>query len=128
MCRSPQGNPNDAIRRIEHAGGVNSYAWGPGLLAYSHGAAGDHDSAEAILEELLRPKDSRVESQLGLALAFFGAGRLEEALESLDRAIGRHEPNVAYIPAMPVFDALQGDDRFEALVDRLRRSSQAGSP
>lgn len=85
-----------------------------------------------LLEELQRVYASRgrpgfLEYVLGLntgapavqrALFLGELGRLDEAFQQLDEAIGRHDPALVHLAVAPQWDWFRGDLRFE---DRLER-------
>lgn len=48
------------------------------------------------------------------------AGRLDEALDWLERAFEAHDPNVPYITVDPIFDGMRGDPRFQSLIEGLK--------
>ena len=63
------------------------------------------------------------------AAAFYMAAELpEQAIDWLERAVAIHDQNVPFIGALPTFEPLHDDPRFQTLLERLdlpllRRSS-----
>jgi TolB-like protein/Flp pilus assembly protein TadD len=55
-----------------------------------------------------------------IACAYARAGRSEEALDTLERALDRAVTNLAWIANDPDWNALRGNPRFQALLSRLR--------
>ncbi|MEJ2218756.1 MAG: hypothetical protein P8099_19390, partial [Gemmatimonadota bacterium] len=53
------------------------------------------------------------------AVDYLAAGDTGRALESLEQAYQRHDPNLPYVAAMPMFDAVRGDQRFRDLLRRM---------
>ncbi len=47
------------------------------------------------------------------------AGRLDEALDWLERAFEAHDPNVPYLTVDPIFDGMRDDPRFRSLIEGL---------
>ena len=47
------------------------------------------------------------------------AGRNNDALDWLEKAFQAHDPNLPYLSVDPIFDALRGDSRFQALLRRM---------
>jgi TolB-like protein/predicted Ser/Thr protein kinase len=51
------------------------------------------------------------------------AKRFDEAIEWLERSYELRTPQIVYIGALPTFDSIRGDPRFQALLRRLRLPS-----
>ena len=51
------------------------------------------------------------------------AGRLDEALDWLERAFEAHDPNVPYLTVDPIFDGMRDDPRFRSLIEGLKLPS-----
>jgi hypothetical protein len=47
------------------------------------------------------------------------AGMGEEALEWLEKAYDKQDPNMPYINVDPIFDYLRDEPRFKALIEKL---------
>jgi len=59
-------------------------------------------------------------SAWALASIHAGLGEKEEALHWLDRAFEERDSSLVWLKVHPRFDALRGEPRFEALLERMR--------
>ena len=96
------GVPAEALTPVR-----NAYASGgrAGLIAYS-------------IEQLTTRSTEAVAVQL--AMLYAEAGDLDAAFLHLDRAIGGRDPILVELAVGPQFDALRGDARFGACLERMR--------
>jgi tetratricopeptide (TPR) repeat protein len=89
-------------------------------LANALVVAGRTDEARAMLAELSRRRTERYVSAWALASIHAGLGEKEEALHWLDRAFEERDSSLVWLKVHPRFDALRGEPRFEALLERMR--------
>lgn len=89
------------------------------LLARSYADCGDLERAETIYRALLEM--ARTEHVVGfnLATVAVGLGRLEEALEHLERALVRREPALLMLRSLPWFGAIAMRSRFKAILGAI---------
>ncbi|HTA54581.1 MAG TPA: winged helix-turn-helix domain-containing protein [Candidatus Acidoferrales bacterium] len=98
------------------------------LLARAYADCGDGERAEAIYQTL--QELSRTEYVVGfnLATVAVGLGRLDEALEHLERGLAKREPALLMLRSLPWFGPIAQRARFKALqraiwpVDRSTRA------
>jgi hypothetical protein len=88
-------------------------------LAYVVGKGGHPDSASALVKVLGRRAAEGYEPAYELAKAALGAGRPEEALRLLERALADRGHSMVFLKTDPHLDELRGDPRFAALVERV---------
>jgi tetratricopeptide (TPR) repeat protein len=80
-------------------------------LAYAYAKAGREEEARDILAELEMP--------FHRARVHAGLGEVETAIDLLEQAFEARTSHLMYINRGPQFDPLRGDDRFEALIERM---------
>ncbi len=100
-------------------------------LGYAYGAAGRHEEARQILAELEKSAQQRFVSPQSFAIVHLGLGQRAEALGWLERACDQRAVEMLSFPG-PVFDLLQAEPRFRALLGRMglldKREYAAGVP
>jgi TolB-like protein/DNA-binding winged helix-turn-helix (wHTH) protein/Flp pilus assembly protein TadD len=89
------------------------------LLAYAYGRVGRIDGARAATRELDALARTRYVSPYVRAAVHVGLGEHARALSALEQAYADRSWLVAMLNVDPVFDALRGDARFEALLRQL---------
>jgi TolB-like protein/tetratricopeptide (TPR) repeat protein len=85
-------------------------------LAETYAAAGRHDEAERLLDQLLAARATQYVSAGALANAYLALGRTDEGLTWLERSFQERTNNIAYLAVEPIYDAVRGEPRFQALV------------
>jgi serine/threonine protein kinase/Flp pilus assembly protein TadD len=109
----------DFRRSIELSKGHPSCLAG---LGYSYARAGRIEDARAVLTQLIdlaaRPEDPRADP-VALAELHAGLGDTTDAIECLERAFKRRQPELAGLYCDPVFEPLRPDPRFQALLHRI---------
>jgi serine/threonine-protein kinase len=88
-------------------------------MGHVHGVAGDHESARAMLAELTARAQHGYVPMTCFALVHLGLGEKDRALDCLEQACGRRDLPVVIIKVHPVYDALRGEPRFDALLKRI---------
>jgi serine/threonine-protein kinase len=114
------GKYEEAIAQLRKAftmsgGGVRVRS----LLGLLQGLAGRTVEADAQLQELLALAKERYVSPVHLSYVYFGLGDLDKMFDLLDKAFQDRDFNLAFFFALPIFDELRSDPRFQ---DLLRRS------
>jgi eukaryotic-like serine/threonine-protein kinase len=87
------------------------------FLGYALAKSGRKSEAQAILDELKNTK--AYVSPAVLAVLYIGLGDNEGAIASLERAYGVRDLQLQYLNAIPHFDSLRPDPRFQDLVRRV---------
>lgn len=57
---------------------------------------------------------------VSMALAYMGAGRIDEAVAKLEEACKVGHPLMVWLHLWPVFDPLRGHRRFKTLIRRMK--------
>jgi TolB-like protein/Flp pilus assembly protein TadD len=111
---------NEAIATIEKAkslAGEIMTIWG--ALGNIYARAGKTHEAEVVLGELFAMESVRYISPLDFALVYGGLGRIDEALECLDKAAAEHCGRLPWSLVDPRHKNLRSDARFQGLVRRV---------
>jgi TolB-like protein len=82
--------------------------------------AGKIQEAEAILERLEKLQGAISVSAFHLAQIHMAIGNVEEALDGFEAAFEARDNGLFYIAHGAQFDALRGEPRFDALVNRMK--------
>ena len=90
-----------------------------GRLGSANALAGHVETAEAILQEMKSIAPRRYISPYHLALVHSGLGRVEEALDLLERAHESKDAKVLWMGVDPELDPLHGHPRFNDLLRKL---------
>jgi adenylate cyclase len=93
------------------------------MLGYAYAKSGDEKQALALLEELKSLKDQPGRGYappLLIAYIHEGLGRVDEALDWLDKAIEERDGWLLYLNSFPRFESLRGEARFKAIMRRLQ--------
>ncbi len=112
----------EAIRELEHA----QRLMGPapmvlGSLAHAYALAGNREKAEALLNVMLEAATANPVDGYYIALAYYGLGNEEGALQWLERAgADRGVGTIGFLGACdPRFAKLRASARFRAVLDRM---------
>ena len=89
-------------------------------LSHAYAAAGQHDKAHAILEQLLARSQREFVSPEILANIYCGLNDRERAMDWLEKAYAARTPGLVYIGVDAVYDPLRSEARFQALLHKLQ--------
>jgi tetratricopeptide (TPR) repeat protein len=89
------------------------------LLARAYADSGDVERAETIYRTLLDLAKTEYVVGFNLATVAVGLGRLEEALDSLERALHQREPALLMLRSLPWFGPIAMRARFKALLNAV---------
>jgi Tfp pilus assembly protein PilF len=103
-------------RALEYSGGSTEVI---GALGRALAKAGHVDEAVQLLGELDRIRSVRYVSMHEQAMVRLGLGRLDEALQCLERGIGERSYKSVYLRVDPDVDPLRNDPRFARLLDAV---------
>lgn len=90
-----------------------------GRLGAAYAMAGKVEDAEAILSEMIEIKGRRHMSPYHMALINGGLGRVEEALDILEKAYESRDAKILWMAIDPELDLLHGHPRFNDLLRKL---------
>ena len=122
-----KGDLSAAIEEYLKARALNDDPSMLGLLAHAYGVAGNKSEAMKIRDQLEALSKQRYVSAYCFALVYLGLGDKEAALRWLEKAYqDRAGDSVRFIKVDPLLDALHGDPRFEALVEKIVPAREFG--
>ncbi len=90
-----------------------------GALGHTLSLAGRTAEARSVLARLTRLAESTYVPSSCFALLHVGLGEKDEALHRLERGCEHRELNLAAMGVHPVYDALRGEARFTALLQKM---------
>jgi serine/threonine-protein kinase len=91
-------------------------------LAYCHVAKGETDVALALLDdEVVGSACADQDTAYRLGTLYAMAGKSDEAIEWLERAVAMGNENYPWISTNPYWARLRGDRRFDDIVQSLRQ-------
>ncbi|MFY9725753.1 MAG: winged helix-turn-helix domain-containing protein [Bryobacteraceae bacterium] len=115
------GMLTDAIATLQKA--VDAEHGDPvalGDLGHAYAVAGQHDKAQAILEQLLARSQRGFLSPEILANIYCGLGDRERAMDWLEKAYAARAPGLVYVGVDAVYDPLRSEARFQALLHKMQ--------
>lgn len=89
-------------------------------LSHAYAVAGQHDKAQAILEQLLARSGREPVSPEALADIYCGLNDHGRAMDWLEKAYMARAPGLIYIGADAVYDPLRSESRFQVLLLKLQ--------
>jgi len=114
------GDAGEALKCFQHAqslkAAIRSY---DALIVRALAAVDQREEAEAIMQRLEDESKQQYIRQEALAMGYAALGDVDRALQCLDRALMERSAGLTYVHIDPGFDALRGDPRFAALVERV---------
>jgi tetratricopeptide (TPR) repeat protein len=115
-----QGRWDSAAADLQHAvGSTRRGALALGGLGFALGGGGDRAGALAILEELRGRARQRYQPAYEIAKAALGAGRKDEALDWLERALADRAHSMVFLKVDPQLAPLREEERFKELVRQV---------
>src|SRR5215471_1018917 len=115
-----KGAPSDAIVEYQRASELNDDPRVLAFIGHVYAIMGRQTDARAIVVQLTEASKTRYVSGYSFAVIHLGLGEKDQALNWLEKD-GR-EPTgfeINFIKVDPYLDALRGDPRFEALVQKI---------
>jgi TolB-like protein/tetratricopeptide (TPR) repeat protein/predicted Ser/Thr protein kinase len=131
-------SPNDllalsALRSAYHL--KHMYTEALDVWKASYAARGDHEAEDAlargfkedgyqgalrrVAEMLVARSATTYVTPWQIGTLYTRAGKNDEALDWLEKAFQAHDPNMPYLSVDPIFDALRGNPRFQALLLKM---------
>jgi TolB-like protein/Flp pilus assembly protein TadD len=115
-----KGDLAGAIAEYQKARELNDDPFPLGQLGNAYAASGRKAEALKILDQLEQISKQRYVAAYSFALVHIGLGHKDAALRWLEKSYqDRAGYDVIRIPHDPLLDALRGDPRFEALVQKV---------
>jgi len=115
-----KGMPGEAMAALERArSALGAQTDVQADLALAYALAGDRRMAEKMLEELTRNSRANYVSPFLIASFHIGLGRVDPALDWLEKAYQERTGNLIFLNVDPLFDKLRSEPRFEKLLKRI---------
>jgi tetratricopeptide (TPR) repeat protein len=89
-------------------------------LADVHALSGNHDQARRCIQELESRAGQIYISPFWIAMAYAGLDERDQVFAWLERACDIRDAWLWLLPNMPIIAPLQSDDRYRALLRRMR--------
>jgi serine/threonine-protein kinase len=80
-----------------------------------------------VLADLTEIAATGYVSPVSFAIVHIGLGNTDIVLDYAERAYDERRGWLAYLTVNPLFDGLQGNPRFESLIDRMGLPRRTGS-
>lgn len=105
-----------AITEFETTSKLSDGRHGSSELVWAHGFSGDRDKARQLLAELEKKKEI---APFDRALIEVSLGEKERAVEFLNQAYEKRDPQIVPIKVFPPFSSLAGEERFNELLRKM---------
>ena len=126
-CQLADGDMVAAVASYEKAAELGDrLPWQLGWLGLACGAAGRHDRARALLDELVARSASTYVPPFSIGIISLGLGDIDSAFQWMDRAVDVRDPLVIPILSYPFLDPLRADPRYRSLLEKMNLG--AGGP
>lgn len=89
-------------------------------LAIAYSQTRQDAKAKEMLDQLKRAATTDSHALYRLAMVHAELGRREAAIAFLERALVEHDDRMVWIKVEPRFDSLRDDERFKALLRRMK--------
>jgi len=107
-----------AIERSAHL--APAYLREKGFLGYMYARAGRTADAHKILDELLAAGQRTYVPATAIAILYLGLDRREDAIRWIDRGYASRDGDMVLLKVWPLLDPLRGDQRFQAVLSKMR--------
>ena len=88
-------------------------------IGYAYAASGKVAQARKVLSELKTLSKKQYVSSYYIAVVHLGLGEIDEAFESLEKAVEERSGFVPFLAVEPMLDAIRTDPRFRDLLSRV---------
>ena len=120
LCYAMKGSYPSALSSCGHVTEPGGGPIGKAALACAvYNLAGERDSAEHLLQELVAAQANRYVRSYYLALASAGLGNDQETLNWLEKAFEQHDPFLVFLKVDPRFEPISGHPHFRKLIRRI---------
>jgi len=115
-----EGEYENSIRHLRKACDLSRESpWFMAHLGWAYGASGRLAEARAVLSELRERRSKQFVPSMHFAVVHVGLGETDEALDWLEKAYDEREMWMGFLKFDSVFDPLQTEPRFAALVAKV---------
>jgi TolB-like protein/Flp pilus assembly protein TadD len=120
LCYAQMGDYALALRSCEKVIELGGDPIVKAALASSvYAMAGQQDSADRLLQELVAAQENRYVRYYFLAQASVGLGNDQETLKWLEKAYEQRDLFLIFLKANPIFESVSGNPRFRQLLHRI---------
>jgi tetratricopeptide (TPR) repeat protein len=114
-----QGRFDEALAELEAMFAADGERELEVTLERGYAEGGYREAMRRVAEARAARASTTFVPPLGLAGLFAHAGEPERVLEWLENAYEAHDPNLPYVGAIPLFDIVRDDPRFQDLLRRM---------
>ncbi len=108
-----------ALAALEKGVAISPAAISLAYLAWAHAKAGNTVAARSKMRELQRRAQQEYVAPRCQALIYAGLDERDGAFEWLEKAYESRDSGLFWLRSMPVYDSLQGDARFQQMMERM---------
>jgi len=119
LCYARQGDNARAITHCEKARKIGRGLLHAAVLCNVYAMAGQRDSAERLLDEMVAAEKQQYVRYMFLAQASVSLRKDKETLEWLEKAYEQHDPLLVFLKCDPRFEPLSRSARFRDLLGRI---------
>ncbi len=116
VCRSRYA---EGLAALEKAVAISPDAITVAYLGCAHARAGNTDTARALLEGLRSRSEREHVPPRCFALFHVSLGEPDRAFEFLEKAYEARDSGLFFLRAMPLYEPLRGDPRFDEMLRRV---------
>ena len=117
LVRAAQGRTAEAVDELERVARLSHDSPASlAELAWARGRMGDSDGARTLLQRIDRTSRSGYLAPDTRALALVGAGRIDDAVASLQAAFAARVAGIVHLATDPMWDGLRDDPRVREMV------------
>src|SRR5438093_3321416 len=91
-----------------------------GAVARGYGAVGRIDEAKALIDEMLRRRQSEYVAPIHIADAYVAMGDRTRACDFFEQALADRNAALAWVPNTPFYDVIRNEPRFAAVMKHVR--------
>ena len=117
----------EAIAALEKAVAISPDAISMAYLGCALARAGRAEAAQALLRDLLSRSEREHVAPRSFAFLYAALGEPDRAFEWLEKAYEVRDSGLFFLRAMPLYDPLRSDPRFERMLQRVGISTGGGS-
>ena len=120
LAYAKKGMCEEAISTLEK--GANLFPENPFLvsaLGFSYGVAGKRDEAQKIVNRFMEISKKKYFSPMFISRVYAGMGKVDMAIEWLEKAYEERDPAVSLIKSVPSHDYMHSDPRFKAILKKM---------
>jgi TolB-like protein/Tfp pilus assembly protein PilF len=115
-----KGRLGDAIPEFQKSFELNGDPYSLGILGQAYARNGQKEEAQKTLSRLKEQAKTRNTAPYSMAILYLALGDKQRAIDELERGYREGETNYLFVIKVdPMLDELRGDQRFDALVQKI---------